>query len=84
MLTAAFLSTVPNRLGGILITSSSVDIENNCAVVDEPQFMNLWVIFNNFSEAFLDLMNYLKRIVVCSEILKFLKTRLGIPNLKIF
>lgn len=74
MLTAAFLSTVPNKLGGILITSSSVDIENNCAVVDEPQFMNLWVIFNNFSEDFLDLMNYLKRIVVCSEILKFLKS----------
>ena len=53
MLTAAFLSTVPNRLGGILITSSSVDIENNCAVVEERQFMNLWVIFNNFSEDFL-------------------------------
>lgn len=53
MLTAAFLSTVPNKLGGILITSTSVDIENNCAVLDEPQFMNLWVIFNNFSEDFL-------------------------------
>jgi hypothetical protein len=54
MLTAAFLSTVPKRLGGILITSTSVDIENNCALVEELQFMNLWVIFNNFSEAFLD------------------------------
>jgi hypothetical protein len=27
--TAAFLSVVPNRLGGILTTSSRVDIENN-------------------------------------------------------
>ena len=54
MLTAAFLRTVPNRLGGILITSPSVDIENNCAVVEELQFMNLWVIFNNFSEDFFD------------------------------
>jgi len=52
MLTAAFFRTVPNRLGGILITSTSVDIENNCALVEELQFMNLWVIFNNFSENF--------------------------------
>ena len=32
MFTAAFLSVVPNKLGGILITSTRVDIENNCAV----------------------------------------------------
>jgi hypothetical protein len=53
MLTAAFLRTVPKRLGGILITSTSVDIENNCALVAELQFMNLWVIFNSSSKYFL-------------------------------
>ena len=57
MLTAAFLSTVPNKLGGILITSSSVDIENNCAVVDEPQFMNRVVQNIELSPI---LINYLK------------------------
>jgi hypothetical protein len=44
MFTAAFLSVVPNKLGGILTTSTRVDIENNCAVFFEFQFMNLWVI----------------------------------------
>ena len=42
MFTAAFLSVVPNKLGGILTTSTRVDIENNCAVFLEFQFMNLW------------------------------------------
>ena len=44
MFIAAFFSVVPNKLGGILTTSTRVDIENNCAVVPESQFMNLWVI----------------------------------------
>jgi hypothetical protein len=30
MFVAAFLSAVPNKLGGILTTSTRVDIENNC------------------------------------------------------
>ena len=45
MFSAAFLRVVPNKLGGILITSTKVDIENNYAVFLESQFMNLWVIF---------------------------------------
>ena len=44
MFMAAFLRVAPNKLGGILTTSTRVDIENNCAVVLESQFMNLWVI----------------------------------------
>ena len=34
-----------NKLGGILTTSTSVDIENNFAHIDEFEFMNLWMIF---------------------------------------
>ena len=52
MFTAAFLSVVPNKLGGILTTSTRVDIENNCAVFLEFQFMNLWVIWAHFSKDF--------------------------------
>jgi len=44
MLIAAFLRAVPNKLGGILTTSTRVDIENNCAESLELEFMNLWVI----------------------------------------
>jgi hypothetical protein len=43
ILIAAFLRVVPNKLGGILTTSCRVDIENNCAVLDGFEFMNLWV-----------------------------------------
>jgi hypothetical protein len=43
MLIAAFFSDVPKRLGGILTTSSSVEIENNFEVIDDFQFMNLWI-----------------------------------------
>jgi hypothetical protein len=43
--TAAFLRVLPNKLGGILTTSCKVDIENNCAVLDGFEFMNLWVKF---------------------------------------
>ncbi len=43
ILTAAFFRAVPNKLGGILTTSCKVDIENNCADLDEFEFMNLWV-----------------------------------------
>ena len=46
MFTAAFLSVEPNKLGGILTTSTRVDIENNCA--DVFQLMNLWVIYESF------------------------------------
>ena len=53
MFTAAFLSVVPNKLGGILTTSTRVDIENNCAVFLEFQFMNLWVIYVEISKDFL-------------------------------
>jgi hypothetical protein len=48
ILTAAFLRAVPNKLGGILTTSCRVDIENNCAVLDGFEFMNLWVKIANF------------------------------------
>jgi hypothetical protein len=41
MFTAAFLSVVPNKLGGILTTSTRVDIENNCVIFLEFQFMNV-------------------------------------------
>ena len=54
MFTAAFLSVVPNKLGGILTTSTRVDIENNCAVFFEFQFMNLWVFHAYFSKDFID------------------------------
>jgi len=54
MLTAAFLSVVPNRLGGILTTSTRVDIENNCEFFFEIQFMNLWVFCAYFSKDFAD------------------------------
>ncbi|MFB5622820.1 MAG: hypothetical protein ACE5RH_02385 [Nitrosarchaeum sp.] len=45
MFVAAFLIAVPNKLGGILTTSTRVDIENNCDVFVEFEFMNLWVIY---------------------------------------
>jgi len=48
ILSAAFLSVVPNKLGGILTTSCKVDIENNCAVLDRFEFMNLWVKITKF------------------------------------
>jgi len=48
MLTAAFFSAVPNKVGGILTTSTRVDIENNFALSDGFEFMNLWVIFDKF------------------------------------
>jgi hypothetical protein len=48
MFVAAFLIAVPNKLGGILTTSTSVDIENNCDIFLEFEFMNLWVIFSLF------------------------------------
>jgi len=32
MFIPAFLSVVPNKLGGILTTSTRVDIENNCTI----------------------------------------------------
>jgi len=35
------LSVVPNKLGGILTTSTRVDIENKCTVFLEFQFMNV-------------------------------------------
>lgn len=44
MFTAAFFKVVPNKLGGILTTSTRVDIENNYGYIFEFQFMNLWVI----------------------------------------
>ncbi len=44
MFVAAFFIDVPNMLGGILTTSSRVDIENNCDIFLEFEFMNLWVI----------------------------------------
>jgi hypothetical protein len=47
MFSAAFLSVVPNRLGGILTISTSVETENNCEFFYEFQFMNLWVKFDN-------------------------------------
>ena len=50
MFTAAFLRVVPNKLGGILTTSTRVDIENNCVVFFEFQFMNLWVIYAQISK----------------------------------
>jgi len=37
----AFLSVVPNKLGGILTTSTRVDIENKCIFFFEFQFMNV-------------------------------------------
>ena len=48
MFTAAFFRVVPNKLGGILTTSCRVEIENNCAVLDGFEFMNLWVKFGKF------------------------------------
>ena len=45
MFVAAFLIAVPNKLGGILTTSTRVDIENNCDTFLEFEFMNLWVIY---------------------------------------
>jgi hypothetical protein len=48
MFIAAFLSVVPNKLGGILTTSTRVDIENKCIFFLEFQFMNLWVIWLEF------------------------------------
>lgn len=50
MLIAAFLRAVPNKLGGILITSTRVEIENNFELFDELEFMNLWIIIPNFFE----------------------------------
>ena len=47
MFSAAFLSVVPNRLGGILTIPTSVETENNCEFFYEFQFMNLWVKFDN-------------------------------------
>ncbi len=52
MFTAAFLSVVPNKLGGILTTSTRVDIENNCDIFLEFEFMNLWVIYTQISKDF--------------------------------
>jgi len=40
---AAFFIVEPNKLGGILTTSFRVDIENNFAVSDGFEFMNLWI-----------------------------------------
>jgi hypothetical protein len=40
MFVAAFLSVVPNKLGGILTTSTRVDIENTVIFL-EFQFMNV-------------------------------------------
>jgi len=50
---AAFLRVLPNKLGGILTTSCRVDIENNCAVIDGFEFMNLWVNFAKFYNPFM-------------------------------
>ena len=44
---AAFFNVVPNRLGGILTISTSVETENNCEFFYEFQFMNLWVKLDN-------------------------------------
>ena len=52
--TAAFLRVLPNKLGGILTTSCRVDIENNCAVTDGFEFMNLWVNFAKFYNLFME------------------------------
>jgi hypothetical protein len=41
MLVAAFFNVVPNKLGGILTTSTRVDIENKCTIFLEFQFMNV-------------------------------------------
>jgi hypothetical protein len=60
MFTAAFLSVVPNKLGGILTTSTRVDIENNYLVFLEFQFMNLWVIYLEFLKI---LMIFLKNFI---------------------
>ena len=58
MFNAAFFRVVPNKLGGILTTSPSVDIENNCDVFLEFQFMNLWVIQADFKKEFMENSNF--------------------------
>jgi len=42
------LRVVPNRLGGILTMSTSVETENKCKFFYDFQFMNLWVNIDNF------------------------------------
>jgi ATP-binding protein involved in chromosome partitioning len=49
----AFFRVVPNKLGGILTTSPSVDIENNFDVFRKFQFMNLWIIEADFEKDFM-------------------------------
>ncbi len=58
MLTAAFFRVDPNKLGGILTTSTSVDIENNFVEVAGFQFMNLWVFLIDLLKEFGDFPNY--------------------------
>ena len=53
-----FFRVVPNKLGGILTTSPSVDIENNCDGFLKFQFMNLWVIQVNFEKDFMEITNF--------------------------
>jgi hypothetical protein len=60
MFSAAFLSVVPNKLGGILTTSPSVDIENNCDVFLKFEFMNLWVILTDNEKDFVDFTKFLR------------------------
>ena len=45
---AAFFRVVPNRVGGILTISISVETENNFKFFYDFQFMNLWVNSVNF------------------------------------
>jgi hypothetical protein len=58
MFIAAFFIAVPNKLGGILTTSTRVDIENNCVVILGHEFMNLWVISHKFTKDFIEFSNY--------------------------
>lgn len=60
MFNAAFLSVVPNKLGGIRTTSPSVDIENNCDVFLKFEFMNLWVILADNEKDFMDFTKFLR------------------------
>jgi hypothetical protein len=59
MFNAAFFRVVPNRLGGILTTSPSVEIENNCDVFLKFQFMNLWVFQADSVKDFMEITNFL-------------------------
>jgi len=60
MFIPAFFKVVPNKIGGILTTSTRVDMENNCEVNDKFEFMNLWIIFPNFSENLHEIASILK------------------------